>query len=75
MKTIIKHIFFLRGDEILEVPEKGTKCYRCGQDIGTDNKSAKIASLIVKDDDVTVNWNWFCSKCAKEFNELMRGVR
>ena len=72
MKTIIKHSFFLGGDEIPERPEKGTKCFKCRQ-VLDDEATVKMASLVVKDDDLIINWNWFCGMCFLEFKNLMEG--
>ncbi len=72
MKTTIKHTFFLNGNEIPESPGNGTKCYRCEQDIGQDDKCAKIATLIAKkDDELIIHWHWFCGECAGKFKSLV----
>ena len=72
MKTTVTDSFFLNGDEISERPEKGTSCYRCGQDIEPDDKCAKIATLIAKkDDELIIHWHWFCGECAGKFKSLL----
>ena len=76
MKTTVKQMFFLNGDEISEKPEEGTSCYRCGQSIGQDDKCAKLATLIAKkDDELIIHWHWFCSECSGKFKKLCEKLR
>ena len=71
MKTKVIVPFFLSGDEITEKPQNGTHCYRCGEIIKLDDKHAKLASLIVKNDKLIIHWNWFCEECLVELGERM----
>ena len=65
----MREIFKNYSGEITESPSKNALCFKCGNKLG--DKCGKCASLFIKDDNLTITWNWFCENCTNRLYKII----